>query len=36
MPPPELVPDGASIGLTGGTTTTEVARALVGRESSRS
>jgi DeoR family transcriptional regulator, aga operon transcriptional repressor len=28
----ELVPDGAAIGLTGGTTTTEVARALVGRE----
>jgi DeoR family transcriptional regulator of aga operon len=28
----ELVPEGASLGLTGGTTTTEVARALVGRE----
>jgi DeoR family transcriptional regulator of aga operon len=28
----DLVADGASIGLTGGTTTTEVARALVGRE----
>jgi DeoR family transcriptional regulator of aga operon len=28
----ELVADGAAIGLTGGTTTTEVARALVGRE----
>jgi DeoR family transcriptional regulator of aga operon len=28
----DLVPDGAAIGLTGGTTTTEVARALVGRE----
>ena len=28
----ELVPEGAAIGLTGGTTTTEVARALVGRE----
>jgi DeoR family transcriptional regulator of aga operon len=28
----ELVPDGAAIGLTGGTTTTEVARALVDRE----
>lgn len=27
----ELVTDGASVGLTGGTTTTEVARALVGR-----
>ena len=28
----ELVPEGAAIGLTGGTTTTEVARALVGRQ----
>ena len=28
----QLVPEGASLGLTGGTTTTEVARALVGRE----
>jgi DeoR family transcriptional regulator of aga operon len=28
----ELVPDGASVGLTGGTTTTEVARALIGRQ----
>ncbi len=28
----ELVPEAAAIGLTGGTTTTEVARALVGRE----
>lgn len=27
-----LVPEGAAIGLTGGTTTTEVARALVGRQ----
>jgi DeoR family transcriptional regulator of aga operon len=28
----ELIPEGAAIGLTGGTTTTEVARALVGRQ----
>ncbi len=28
----ELIPEAAAIGLTGGTTTTEVARALVGRE----
>ena len=28
----ELIPDGVSVGLTGGTTTTEVARALVGRQ----
>lgn len=28
----ELIPDGTAIGLTGGTTTTEVARALVDRE----
>jgi DeoR family transcriptional regulator, aga operon transcriptional repressor len=28
----ELIPEGASIGLTGGTTTTEVARALIGRQ----
>lgn len=28
----ELIPEAAAVGLTGGTTTTEVARALVGRE----
>lgn len=28
----ELIPEGAAIGLTGGTTTTEVARALIGRQ----